>query len=123
MSSRSSAPAPRGDESSAQSVSADRPRYLRVSHASSLRERNTAAIAPTQNAVREDTDATADSCNLRAAEWLTREREESGLTMEEAAEAARVSTTTIWRRENGLVDLGPLKQLVALRKRGLMRVK
>jgi transcriptional regulator with XRE-family HTH domain len=61
---------------------------------------------------------------LRAAEWLTREREESGLTVEEAAEAARVSPTTIWRRENGLVDLGPLRQVVAMQKaREIRRIK
>jgi len=112
-------------QSSAPSSEHQRPRYLRVSHASNLRETESSAIAPTQNDVRENADESGlhDSCNLRAAEWLTREREESGLTVEEAAEAARVSPTTIWRRENGLVDLGPLKQLVALRKRAIKRVK
>lgn len=53
---------------------------------------------------------------MRAAEWLAEEREALGLTIEEAANVARVSATTIWRRENNLVDLGPLRQLVALKK-------
>lgn len=71
-----------------------------------------------QNYVSENTDEESahDSCNLRAAELLTSEREALGLTLEEAAEVAHVSTTTIWRRENGLVDLGPLRQLVAMTK-------
>lgn len=63
-----------------------------------------------------DDSSARDSCNLLAAEWLTRAREESGLTLEQAAAAAHVSPTTIWRRESGLVDLGPLKQLVSIER-------
>lgn len=87
-------------------------------HDSILRAPTAGAIAPAQN---HDPATEHDSCNMRAAELLTSEREALGLTIEEAAEAAGVSMTTIWRRENGLVDLGPLKQLVALTKARMNR--
>ena len=106
------------NESSSAGPSHARPKHLSLHHASSLRASAAAAIAPAQNPVRENADESGlfDSCNLRAAELLISEREALGLTLEEAAALARVSTTTIWRRENALVDLGPLKQLVRLER-------
>ena len=92
-------------------------------HDSILRTAKTSAIAPVQNHVRESADESGeyDSCNMRAAEWLATERFMSGMSLEDVASLAKVSTTTVWRRENGLVDLGPLKQMVKLIKRGSRR--
>lgn len=114
-------------QSSAFSQSGERPKYLPRHHEDNLRAPQNSAIAPVQ--VRELThesqrEPLRDSSNFRAAQRLMREREESGLTLEEAAALANVSTTTIWRRESGLVDLGALKQLVALEKaRGIKGAK
>src|SRR4051812_11315231 len=122
---KSSTPPALSVDSSSSPSSYERPKRLGL-HESKIREQEVSTIAPTQNHVRENADESDahDSCNLRAAEWLALERFESGLNLEEAASLAMVSTTTIWRRENGLVDLGPLKQLVSLKKaRALRRVK
>lgn len=123
MSASRSRPAPAFSDASSASPSLNqRAKSLGVRHDSNLRVAATPATAPAQNAVRESADESSahDSCNLRAAEWLVAVREESGLTVEQAAAEARVSPTTVWRRENALVDLGPLKQLVAIhRARGV----
>ncbi len=94
-----------------------RPKRLRL-HASTLAIGLSRSTAPTQNHVRENADESGahDSCNDLAAALLTSERQAMGITVEEAATLAGVSATTIWRRENGLVDLGPLKHLLSLTK-------
>lgn len=103
--------------------SASRSDYVRPKrlgfHTVNVRESEGEAIACAQ--VSESTqssrrDTLRDSSNFRAAQALMQEREEAGLTLEEAAAIANVSMTTVWRRESGRVDLGPLKQLIALRR-------
>jgi hypothetical protein len=54
------------------------------------------------------------SVQEQAARRLREARLAAGLTVEETAEFVRCAPTTIWRREQALVDLGALEQLVAL---------
>lgn len=123
MSKSSTPPAIRINSSLPSSADSERPKRLRL-HEFNLSKSAPTAIAGAQDRASENTDAAPDSCNMRAAEWLTAAREALGLTLEEAASVANVSMTTVWRRENGLVDLGPLKQLVRLTKeRALRRIK
>lgn len=93
-----------------------RAKSLGLGHDHKINEPPARTIAPvhTLKGERASRSGTFDSANFRAARRLMQEREESGLTLEEAAVVAKVSSTTIWRRENNLVDLGPLKQLGAL---------
>lgn len=51
-----------------------------------------------------------DSANMRAALELRRLRENAGLTQEQAAELVGADPKTVRQRENGVVDLGALKQ-------------
>lgn len=112
------------DSSASPASDSVRPKRLGL-HESNVQALRIAASAPVQNPVRENTDepASPDSCNVRAAALLASEREAMGITVEEAAELAGVSATTIWRRENGLVDLGPLKHLLTLTKARALKVK
>ncbi len=115
MRSKSSSPAPLRDESSAQSVSADRPRYLRVSHGSNLRDAAIGSRASTPGAKRAHSPE-LDSANFRAARDLLQARLDAGLTQEQLAALSGEDPKTIGQRERGRVDLGALRQLVLIER-------
>lgn len=95
-------------------------------HESSLTNSSERTTTPAINREGDGTSRseTYDSVNFLAARMLMAEREDAGLTLEEAAAVSNCSVPTIWRRENAKCDLGALKQLVALKRAaGLKAVK
>jgi len=109
-----SSPCAAKPDSSAASPQYQRPHYLPLQHASSLRGADIAARAQTPEQSRHDRDL--DSANFEAACRLLQSRLDAGLTQEQVAARAGEDPKTVGQRERGKVALGPLRQLVLLER-------